>query len=76
MPQLATPERIREVTGYKRRAEQLAWLRRHGIEPFIGRRGEISVYEEVLLEVQCRMSNLEAQKVLRKGPRPNLRAVT
>jgi hypothetical protein len=69
-------ERLRQITGYKRRADQIRWLKEHGITPFVGADGTVTVFEDVLEEAQRRASGMELQAARRQGPRPNLRAVT
>lgn len=72
---LLAPTDIERLTGYKRRDKQLSWLRSHGIEPFVSGRGEVLVTEDVVEEVMRRLSGVEARRVERRGPRPNLTAV-
>lgn len=71
-----TPDELRSLTGRKRRSAQLAWLRSRGIEPFVSAAGELFVCASVVEEVQRMASGIALQQAARKGPRPNLRAVT
>ena len=43
-----TPSEITVLTGYKRKAEQSAWLRRHGISHWRNRNGDIVVLRSSL----------------------------
>lgn len=70
-----TSHQLRELTGYQRPSAQARWLRAHGIEPFVSATGALQVAAGVVEEVQRRRSGLELQAV-RRGPRPNLRAVS
>ncbi|HMM74960.1 MAG TPA: DUF4224 domain-containing protein [Gammaproteobacteria bacterium] len=70
---ILTPEELAQITGYKRRGDQIKWLRRRGIEPFISSTGAVIVFAGVLEEAQRRASGMELQNVMRRGPLPNLR---
>lgn len=70
-----TPAELQKLTGYKRRASQLAWLRKRGVEPFVSAKGELLVFPWIIEEAQRRASGMNFQQVTRSGPRPNLRAV-
>ena len=72
---LLTPAELQRITGYQRRSNQIAWLQRHGIEPFVSATGEVNVTQDIVEESMRRLSGVEARRAERRGPRPNLTAV-
>jgi hypothetical protein len=67
-------EEVVRLTGYRRQADQIRWLREHGIEPFVSRDG-VSVTRDVV-ELALRVRSRLAVVPVRRGPAPNLKAAS
>lgn len=69
------PAELAALTGYTRGAEQVRWLKAHGIEPFIAADGAVHVTRDVVEQAARVLSGLEARAATRRR-RPNFGAVT
>ena len=68
---------LEDLTGYTRPSAQARALReKWGIHPFISATGKVHVTKDIVEEAQRRMSGIEARSTRRRGPRPNLNAVS
>lgn len=74
--QILSVAELEALTGYCKPVYQRTWLRDHlGVTPFVSRKGRITVFWSVVREAQRRENGMEAAAVLKRGPRPNLKAV-
>ena len=71
-----TRQELEELTGYVRSSAQCRLLREWGIEPYVSARGRVMVTWDAVEEAQRRRSGIETRAAARKGPRPNLAAVS
>lgn len=71
-----TPDELYALTGYRRPAWQIRWLRAQGIEPYISARGDVVITRDAVEAVLRQRSRIEPPPLRRRGVRPNLAAVT
>ena len=73
--QALTKEELIELTGYRRRSDQLKWLHNHHMRPFVSGLGQITLLWSVVRQAQLRDCGMAVRDVKRQSPEPRLKAI-